>query len=215
MPIHRNLFEKRDLWYLSCPSLLSEIKTLYHTPVTIRQKYAEIRFDNLYALKTIYPQKAADAVRRLWNSQGYREAKGSRLLRSMGIATPKIYGWGFAIYSPSGFDSFILMQKITDSRPLRDYLNAADLSISFRHSLLSRVREDLQKMIMAGIYHKDAHFKNILLDQNTPIWIDNDIGKLNSYKKLQRFLHRFQTPEYLDVSERELFYEASFRHLFP
>ncbi|WP_456393276.1 lipopolysaccharide kinase InaA family protein, partial [Nitratifractor sp.] len=121
------------------------IHSLANKTPDIRQKYSELIFDGGYALKKIYPQKPADYFRRPFKSQGKREALSSHLMRRHGIHAPTIFAWGWAIFSPSGYDSFVLMEQVENQGSLDEILKKT-IDKKLRKDIIGKIGRDLRIM---------------------------------------------------------------------
>jgi predicted unusual protein kinase regulating ubiquinone biosynthesis (AarF/ABC1/UbiB family) len=61
-------------------------------------------------------------------------------------------------------------------------------------------------MIRNGVFHKDAHYGNILLQKSGSIvWIDNHISPIRSKKDIKNLLKRFIYTDVITDSEIEKF----------
>jgi tRNA A-37 threonylcarbamoyl transferase component Bud32 len=174
----RNLIEKNDFWIIM-EGDTQLFRTLLRYPPNICQSYSEIILHERYALKKIRYQKFADYVRKPFRSQAKREAYSSRWMQQHKILSPKIYGWGFSLFSPSGYESLLLMENIENIGSVADFLKKTQ-DLEKRNEVILHIRDDLLSFIEHGYLHKDTQFNNLLLSKNLELyWVDNDISKLD------------------------------------
>ncbi|WP_457608704.1 lipopolysaccharide kinase InaA family protein [Nitratifractor sp.] len=154
-----------------------------------------------YIYKKIRYQKLIDHFRKLYHSQGFREFHSSRLLSKIGIPAPKVYGYGFSLWS-SEYESFLLAEFIPNKGTLREVFSRS--TVKKRQSLFDELIHHLQLMINHGVYHKDAHPGNILVtEEDHLIWIDNDLSPIRGKRETERLFKKFLRNPLFNEEERE------------
>ncbi|HFC03521.1 MAG TPA: hypothetical protein ENJ74_01490 [Nitratifractor salsuginis] len=172
---------------------------------TIRQSFAELVVDGEFVLKKIRYQKFADHLRKTFRSQAKREALSARALAELGIRTPRIYGYGFNLSPVGPYESVLLMEYFPNIGTLREVFRE-EPDPSVREILLKKLGRDLQRMVEARIYHKDAHLGNILVTPDYDlIWIDNDLAPIKGPDESKRLLKKFRATPLLDEEEKSAF----------
>ena len=162
------------------PKLNQKIsKDLFFNPTHIKfkQKFSEIYLEQNILIKMINAQKNADYIRRYFNSQAKREYMGAVKLQNTGINTPDMYGYGFNVNPFQKADSILLMEYIAGESLLSFFQTSTDTI--HRKEILKSAAEDLAKMHLNGLHHKDTNLGNIILFKKRLYWIDNDIMELN------------------------------------
>jgi RIO-like serine/threonine protein kinase len=182
------------------------------TPLVV-QKFSTLYRNGPYLLKLIEPQKPADYFRKYHACQARREAEGSRTLAELGIRTPESYAYAFPLFPLSRHDSLFVMEWIDNCGTVSDFLRTTRKPSERRH-ILSRIVADIRTMIRHGVYHKDAHYGNILIrEDHTICWIDNDISPIRSKQHIHRLLKRFLSNDLLEAGERETMRKEFENHL--
>ncbi len=208
MGFKRKVLYKNDIWWIDdCDHYFEKILLELSTKTPIKQmKFSEIVFTERFALKKIKIQKAKDHFVKLVNPQALREKNSSLILNSLGIPSPKIYCHARNILFGKEYESILLMEKIDNIGTVRELLTST-IDQKTRKKLLERIIMHIQIMISNGIYHKDAHYNNLLLSKNFDVvWIDNDIGKISDTHHLLRFVRKFIKPNYISLEEKEMFF---------
>ena len=191
-----------DLWIF--PEGENErLYDLCHSRPTIRQSFAELIVDGEFVLKKIRYQKFADHLRKTFRSQAKREALSARSLAELGIRTPRIHGYGFNLSPVGPYESVLLMEHIQNFGTLRDVLER-NPAPSVRKILLESLKYDLESMVKAHMYHKDAHLGNILVTPTHDlVWIDNDLSAINQVKEYSRLFKKFLCSRTLTDEEKQ------------
>ena len=128
-------------------------------------------------VKRIRPQKAADYLRRSFYSQARREHLGSVRMAAAEFSVPESAGYAFNLLPWSGFDSLFFCRFLDQCISAAEFLQTVTDSAA-RQTVIRAGAHDLALMLRKGLFHKDAHFGNILLHPATPgrlYWIDNDV----------------------------------------
>ncbi len=138
-------------------------------------------------IKVAKAQRAADFLRRCFRSQGKREFDGSRTLLRLGLKCPDPIGYGFNLVPWSRFDSLFISRylsgAVTAKQQLENLKEKAD-----RERLIGDTAREMAVMIENNLFHRDAHFGNILLDpagEDGLYWIDNDLQKISSKDRVR------------------------------
>jgi len=187
---------------------IPEITTFFRHKPDIVQKFSKLYKSHPYLLKLIFAQKPADYFRKYHACQAKREFFSSKRLSRIGIDTPEVYGYAFSLIPFTRYDSVLIMEEIDHVGSLSTVLESIQDSQA-RRSLFLQLTRDLKTMIDHGVYHKDAHYGNILVRRNGQIcWIDNDIGTIYTKKGVDRLLKRFITGSFLEAEDREVILET-------
>jgi len=112
------LFKRYKNWLI----LEGILNYLRGVPISFKQPYADFTIKSNLIYKSIKPQKFPDYIKRAFNSQAKREAYSARYLNSIGLNTPKIYGYGININPFIKYDSILVMEYIKDSITLFEWL---------------------------------------------------------------------------------------------
>jgi len=147
------------------------------THIKFKQKFSEIYLEQNILIKIIKVQKYADYIRRYFNSQARREYMGVVKLQNIGINIPNIYGYGFNVNPFQKADSILLMEYIAGESLLIFFQTSTDTI--YRKEILKSAAEDLVKMHLNGLHHKDTNLGNIILFKEKLYWIDNDVMELS------------------------------------
>ena len=201
MALHFSLLRSGDLWWFH-PTCDHAIYELLDKEPQIRQKYADLVYRENRILKRIQPQKRVDPYRKYFRSQAFRETQGSIKLKKLGLLAPKPLGYGVNL-SPFGpYESVLLMEYIPNIGTLREVFRE-EPDPSVREILLKKLGRDLQRMVEARIYHKDAHLGNILVTPDHDlVWIDNDLAPIKGPDESKRLLKKFRASPLLDEEEK-------------
>jgi len=154
------------------------------THIKFKQKFSEIYLEQNILIKMIKAQKNADYIRRYFNSQAKREHMGAVKLQNIGIKTPDMYGYGLNVNPFQRADSILLMEYIAGESLLVFFQTSTDTI--HRKEILKSVAEDLAKMHLNGLHHKDTNLGNVIPFKEGLYWIDNDIMKL-TFSKNDRY----------------------------
>lgn len=179
-----------DLWLF-----FGENKTVLYelrkSPIIIFRSYADLIVHREYVLKKIRPQTLADHFRKPFLSQAKRESDSCRKMSTLGIRTPTIYNFGVNLSPIGRYESMLLMEYIPNIGTLQDVFQL-ESSPDIRDDLLERVFEDLNRLLNARIYHKDAHPGNILVTTDYDlVWINNDLSPLRGEREYNRLFKKF------------------------
>lgn len=121
-----------------------------------------------------------DAVRKYVLCQARREYRGNRLLLSLGVHAPAVYGWGLSLNPLAEFESVLFMEPLpafTSGLEIIREEHDAERRIAFLESLA----DQLGTLHSEGYVHRDLHFDNLcVLADDTIVWIDNDIRRPRS-----------------------------------
>lgn len=175
-------------------------------------------------IKVAKAQKVADFFRRCFRGQGKREFNSSRNLLRLGLKCPDPVGYGINLVPWSRFDSIFISRHlsgaVTARHQLKDLKEKAD-----RERLIGAAARDLAVMLKNNLFHRDAHFGNILLDSTRNdglYWIDNDLQKISSEDRermIDLLMRRIATKKYasqeliLQMDEVEWMRQVLMRHL--
>ena len=164
--------------------------------------------DNAGAAKFIMPRSLPrDAVRKYFNCQAKRELQGSRDLAAIGLQVPDTFGWGMTLSPAARYESVLFMQILPSFVSGLDFIRT-ETNIKRRQRFLQRLARQLARLHGNGYVHRDCHFANIcLVDDDTLIWIDNDIRKpvrrAERAKGLSKALALLKSTARSDLSDRE------------
>jgi len=204
MEFRFNLCGEGDLWVFPEGEVEYISSTINRKP-TITQSHAELIIHDDRVVKKIRPQRLKDHLRKFFRSQAKREALSSRHLTKLGISAPEIYGYGVNLSPIGTYESILLMEYIPNLGTLQEILQS-DLDSSVRRNLLEQLKEQLQCMIDAGVYHKDAHLGNILVTYDYRlVWIDNDLSPIKGAREHHRLLKKFKNSSLLHEHEKLFF----------
>ncbi len=170
----------------------------------LTQPYSEITFTDAYVVKRSKVQKFADYTRKVYRSQAKREYISTSLMDNIGIKTPKVYGYAVYLNPFSAYDSILLMERVENIGTMADIFKSK-IERYHRKIMFENFKRDLKSFIDNGIYHRDAHFNNILITKDyETVWIDNDISALKGNKERVKFLSKFIKRDFLSESEKEI-----------
>lgn len=202
MSLRFSLLNRGDLWWFH-PKSDPAIFDLIHGTAQIHQKYADLIYRDQKILKRIRSQKRIDPYRKYFRSQALRETQAAKRLRDLEIHTPHILGFGVNL-SPFGtYESVLLMEYIPNIGTLREILER-EKNQAFRETLIKKLERDLERMIEASIYHKDAHPGNILVAADSDlVWIDSDLSPIRGIGEYGRLFEKFLSTQVLTDAERQ------------
>jgi RIO-like serine/threonine protein kinase len=190
----RNVVTKGDLWGLFSTEEIALDETL---PISglrelNRSTYSSIReYDKEahLALKVIRPQtNPRDSIRKYFHSQAKREFRASLRLQSIGIATPKVFGYAYSISPISRYESILFMEyKEGMANGFGFLANTHDRRL--RKDFLKNVAGDINTMYKNCLHHRDCNFGNILVGEDMHLlWIDNDLKIIRNDKESKKYL---------------------------
>ncbi|WP_456429232.1 lipopolysaccharide kinase InaA family protein [Nitratifractor sp.] len=204
MSLHFSLMSPGDLWWFHTKGDPSIFELINETP-QIHQNYADLIYRDQKILKRIRPQKRVDPYRKYFRSQALREFRGSIKLEEIGLLAPKPFGYGINLTPLGCYESVLLMEYIPNIGTLREVFRE-EPDPSVREILLKKLGRDLQRMVEARIYHKDAHFGNVLVTPDHDlVWIDNDLAPIKGPDESKRLLKKFRATPLLDEEEKSAF----------
>lgn len=174
----RNVIAPGDCWRLCLDPLLCLPR---HDRARLRHRGPHSRiFEHPDApgiiTKLMVPRsRPRDDLRKYMNSQAAREYRSAARLRSLGLATPDMLGYGYSIAPGARYESMLLMRRMEDHSTGLQILRATDREDA-RRKLLARVAAELAKIYGRGFSHRDCHFANVVVDEGDRLlWIDSDI----------------------------------------
>lgn len=133
--------------------------------------------------KLIRPRsRPRDDLRKYGYCQALREHRGALQLQALGLATPKMRGWGICTTPFSSYESVLFMR---DLAPFTSALTLIreESSAARRLRFLARFADQLATLHGSGWIHKDCHFDNVcLVDDDRLVWIDTDIRRADRRK---------------------------------
>jgi len=202
--LYMSLLDRGDLWY-SPHSNSIPIDRLLAIEPQIHQKFADLSTNGTVMLKRIRPQKRIDPFRKYFRSQALREYRSTLQLRKLGINVPTPLAYGTNL-SPFGkYESILIMEYIPNIGTMREVM-AHEANQRVRTKLLKKLGADLQRMMEARLYHKDAHLGNILVTPDYDlVWIDNDLSPIKGPDELKRLLKKFRATPLLTEEEKSAF----------
>ena len=139
---------------------------------------------------------------KLFDSQAKREAVSADRLRSMGLSTPRIYGYATSLSPLCDIESIIAMEYVPHrkvaGRIFRDSLDTTE-----RMTLLQNILTDISIMLDNGVLTKDLHFANILVkDDLSTVWIDNDLVNVRNEKEMRFYMRKISDDRRLGDDEK-------------
>lgn len=185
-----NLLENGDFWFFP-ETGEGQIFRLANQPSAIRQSYSEIVIAGNLLLKRIRYQTMADQLRKPFRSQAKREREASHKLQAIGVNAPSVYAYGINLSPLGGYESMLLMDYVQNLGTMPEFMKE-ESNTNIRRQLVEKLCRDLQKMIEASLYHKDAHPGNILVTPSFDlVWIDNDLSPLRGKREYTRLFKKF------------------------
>ena len=168
-------------------------------------------------LKMVRPRSWHEYGKYLYGrSRISKELKGNKMLKSLGVAAPKIllYGYGFPFYGQN-YLGFMIMENL-ESKGIfeaKKLFLLDKLSDAQRGDFFEGLLCDLRLMKDNRLIYSDLMLDNIFVDRDMkPVWIDTGVTKYSNFSekkfkaKNQYAINRFiKVHEFLTDKEVKLF----------
>lgn len=141
--------------------------------------------------KLIIPRSVPrDPLRKYANSQALREYRSAQRLAQIGLTTPDVLGFGISLWPRAPYESMLFMKKLNIIGTAHSRLKIATDNAE-RTRILSGVAEGAAHIYANGLSHRDCHMNNVgFTDSGQFVWIDNDIRRPQSLKRLRHDMHK-------------------------
>ncbi|WFM69794.1 lipopolysaccharide kinase InaA family protein [Halomonas sp. CKK8] len=144
-----------------------------------RQILAKVVPDKFSKRQAPFKWLLRDYLEKRWlaQSDARKEFLNLRILRKVGLKTPRCHGWGISLNPGNRNASLLLMEHLQDARPGGEVFDALDED--GRLAFLNRFCREVAQLALAGYEHRDLHYNNLLIDRNENIvWIDAHLRRL-------------------------------------
>lgn len=164
--------------------------------------------DNDAILKLIKPRRFHEIIKTLWlRNRLFKEVKGNRLLKALGITTPEINDIGYGLLSrkQAKFLGYILMQNLYHSgyQDCEQLLKDNDSDSIPRQTMMKHLLIDIKKMLDNNIVFSDLALGNILCrDDGSIAWVDTGVTQYSSLsKKRVRRKFTYSIKRFININE--------------
>ncbi len=125
--------------------------------------------------------------RLLFQVNSRSEYSGNEAYLTVGLKPVEAFAWGMALNPLNSWGSIYFMKHCRSATNGAEYFRAS--SRSKRLVLLEKLCAGTAALAKAGLYNRDQHFGNVLIDDNEEfIWIDTHVSRLPFFRK-----RRFRT----------------------
>lgn len=164
------------------------------TPI-VESRYSTIvpsKSDNVYCVKLIMSRRLLKhGILKYGYSQAKKEFSSARRLKSLGVPSISVFGWGVTIKPLQRFESALVMEYFDNAVNGRQYLESVKNKPHEVDRFLAFIGNDVARIYRSGWHHSDCHLGNIVVQPSGSYrWVDSGLRKARSASQQTRLLER-------------------------